>query len=149
MTKVNHKTMIEIISFLVTMLFVYAATAKLLDEAAFRQQLALWPLVAGFAGLIAIVLPVVELGIAAMLTVKNTRFYGLLLSLLLLVVFTGYIGGMLLSGKPLPCSCGGLISELSWKEHLLFNLFFIALSVTALVLEKKKGYQNSYRQANH
>jgi hypothetical protein len=135
---VKHKVIIEIISFLLTMLFVYAATAKLLDETNFRYQLSLSPLVGSFPGIIAVVLPVIELVTAGLLTVKNTRFYGLLASLVLLTVFTLYIAGMLLSGVHLPCSCGGAISSLSWPEHLLFNFFFLVITIVAFVMEKKQ-----------
>jgi len=135
---VKHKAIIEIISFLLTLLFVYAAAAKLLEETNFRHQLSLSPFVGQYAGTIAIVLPTVELATAALLTVKNKRFYGLLASLVLMFVFTGYIAAMLLSGIDLPCSCGGVISSLSWKEHLIFNLIFLALTILAIVMEEKE-----------
>jgi hypothetical protein len=132
------KTIVDIISAMLILLFVYAATAKLLDETNFRHQLKLSPFIGAFAGTIAIVLPVVELTTAALLTVKNTRFYGLLASLLLLIIFTGYIAAMLLSGVHLPCSCGGVISRLSWHKHLIFNLFFLPITIIAFVVEKKE-----------
>ncbi|HEU5051887.1 MAG TPA: MauE/DoxX family redox-associated membrane protein [Hanamia sp.] len=142
----KHKVIIEIISFLLTLLFVYAAAAKFLDVTNFRHQLSLSPFIGGFAGTIAIVLPLVELATAALLTIKNTRFYGLLASLLLLMLFTGYIAAMLLSGVHLPCSCGGVISSLSWKEHLIFNLFFLAITIVAFVTENKERKYNRQKE---
>lgn len=129
----------DIICALLAVLFVYAASSKLFDYNQFRVQLGNSPLIALYAGVIAWVVPTVELVIVLILTVKNTRSYGLQLSLVLLIIFTGYIAGMLLSGTHLPCSCGGVISGLSWKEHLLFNLFFMALNITGIVLEKKES----------
>ncbi len=79
-----------------------------------------------------------------MLTVKGTRKYGLWASFILLMIFTFYISGMLLSGEHLPCSCGGIIRELSWRQHLIFNLFFITLSLTGIVLERKQKLIASY-----
>ncbi|MGN6602265.1 MAG: MauE/DoxX family redox-associated membrane protein [Ginsengibacter sp.] len=134
----KHKVIIEIISFLLTLLFVYAAAVKLLDVTNFRNQLELSPFIGRWSGLIAIVLPGIELVTAVMLTVKNIRFYGLLASLVLLFAFTAYIAAMLLSGVHLPCSCGGVISSLSWKEHLIFNLFFLAITIVAFVMERKE-----------
>lgn len=40
----------------------------------------------------------------------------------------------------IPCSCGGISEKLSWTEHLVFNIGFIALALVAIVLtEKEKG----------
>src|SRR5690348_10873177 len=125
------KTIQDIICAMLILLFVYAATTKLSDLASFRLQLSLSPFIGPWAGSIALGLPVIELATAALLTVKNTRFYGLLASLGLLTVFTLYIAAMLLSAVHLPCSCGGVISSLSWKEHLIFNLFFLAITIVA------------------
>jgi hypothetical protein len=137
----KQKIFTEIISFLLTLLFVYAASAKLLEYTLFKDQLSVEPLIAPYKNILVWLLPVVELGIAASLTVKNTRFYGLYASFFLLIVFTGFIAGMLLSASHLPCSCGGVISGLSWKGHLLFNLFFIAISIAGIVFKRKEKYQ--------
>ncbi|MDE3184848.1 MAG: hypothetical protein KGM16_15665 [Bacteroidota bacterium] len=134
----KQKVTIEMIDFLLILLFVYAATSKLWEYNTFIIQLGNSPFLKPFAGIIVWLIPTIELGIALMLTLKRTRFYGLLFALLLLIIFTGYIAGMLLSGSPLPCSCGGVISELSWKEHLVFNLVFVATSMAGLVLDKKQ-----------
>ena len=126
----------DIITALLIVLFVYASVSKFFNYTQFIVQIGLSPLIGSYSGIIGWLIPATELLIVLMLTVKNTRFYGLLLSLFLLIVFSGYIAAMLLSGIHLPCSCGGLISELSWKEHLLFNLFFIGISTLGVILEK-------------
>uniref|UniRef100_UPI00397734A9 MauE/DoxX family redox-associated membrane protein n=1 Tax=Pedobacter heparinus TaxID=984 RepID=UPI00397734A9 len=46
----------------------------------------------------------------------------------LLGVFELYIGGMMLSGLKLGCSCGGVVSLLSWKGHLVFNAGFMGVA---------------------
>jgi len=143
----KSKIFTEVISFFLTLLFVYAATAKLMGYTVFKDQLSLVPLTAPYKNILAWLLPVVELGIAGALTVDNTRFYGLYASLILLIIFTAYITGMLLLATSLPCSCGGVISELSWKEHLLFNLFFIAISIAGIVLKRKENIK--CKQASH
>lgn len=132
------KWLVDIISVLLIFLWVYTASSKLLNYPSFRQQLTLSPFVGDVAGIASILIPASELLATSLLTVKNTRFYGLLASLVLLTVFTLYIAGMLLSGVSLPCSCGGVISSLSWQEHLIFNLFFLAITIIAFVLEKKE-----------
>ena len=128
----------DIINALLIFLWIYAACSKLLDYSAFKEQLALSPLAAHYAGIISIVLPVIEILTALLLTIKSTRIYGLLASLILLIVFSGYIAGMFLSSTHLPCSCGGAINGLSWKEHLVVSLFFLAITVIACVMDKKQ-----------
>jgi hypothetical protein len=124
----------DIIWGLLIVLFVYAASSKLFDYNQFSTQLGRSPLIGSYATVIAWMVPAIELIIVAMLTIKPTRIQGLYASLILLLIFTLYIAGMLLSGEHLPCSCGGVISALSWKQHLIFNLFFMALSIAGILL---------------
>ncbi|MDE3184446.1 MAG: hypothetical protein KGM16_13595 [Bacteroidota bacterium] len=143
----KQKVIIEIISVLLILLFVYASTSKLLNYTLFVTQLKASPFLSAFAPIIAWLLPSVELGIAVMLTVKNIRIIGFLLSFILLLLFTIYIEMMLLSPVHLPCSCGGVLQALSWKQHLLFNLFFMALAATGALLEKKKKTVSHFHKA--
>jgi len=140
----NQKTAIEIISSLLILLFVYAALSKLFEYSGFKVQLRNSEWLKPFAGIIAWLVPAIELAISLMLTVKVTRILGLYASLILLLVFTLYIAGMLLSGMRLPCSCGGIIQQLSWKQHLLFNLFFLLLSLIGIVFERKQKLITNY-----
>jgi len=128
----------DIICALLIVLFVYAAGSKLFNYNQFIMQLGHSPLIGSHAGILAWLIPTIEGVVVILLTVYSTRFYGLLLALFLLIVFTAYIAGMLLSRTHLPCSCGGVISQLTWKGHLVFNFFFIVASITGLVLEKKQ-----------
>jgi hypothetical protein len=40
-----------------------------------------------------------------------------------------------------PCSCGGVIRKLTWPQHLALNLFYVALSVLGLVLQRRKSFK--------
>ena len=134
----KHKITIEIICCLLVLLFVYAAFSKLLEYHTFKIQLTNSPFLKPFSGIIVWLIPIAELIIAALLTVTHTRRAGLYFSLILLLVFTVYITGIFLSGVHLPCSCGGIIQQFSWKQHLVFNLFFIVLTVIGIVLERNQ-----------
>lgn len=136
--KMKQKITIEIICFLLILLFVYAAFSKLLEYNSFKIQLGNSPFLKPVAGIIVWIIPATEVIISVMLAVTYTRKAGLYASFILLLIFTLYIVGMLLSGINLPCSCGGIIQHLSWKQHLLFNLFFIVLAFTGIVLERKQ-----------
>ena len=142
----KKETAIQIICALLVFLFVYAAASKLFDYTLFKMQLKNSPLIASYAGTIAWLLPIAEITIVVALTVTYTRLYGLYASLFLLLLFTFYIAGMLLSGVSLPCSCGGIIRELSWGQHLVFNLFFIALSIAGIVLQRTKRSRQLVKQ---
>jgi putative oxidoreductase len=41
----------------------------------------------------------------------------------------------------LPCSCGGVISSMSWKQHLVFNVHCIAINIVAINLFKRDMQQ--------
>jgi hypothetical protein len=55
-----------------------------------------------------------------------------------MILFTAYIIGLFSIDKELPCSCGGIIALLSWKQHLVFNSVFILLNALAIRLQKKE-----------
>ena len=140
----KQKTAIEIISSLLILLFVYAALNKLFEYKTFKVQLINSLFLKPFAGIIAWLVPGIEMTISLMLTVKFTRILGLYASLILLLIFSLYISGILFSGMRLPCSCGGIIQQLSWKQHLLFNLFFLLVSLIGILLERKQKLITSY-----
>jgi hypothetical protein len=119
-------------------LFVYAATAKLLDYYEFHFGLTESPIIAPFANILAWAVPATEYIIVALLVIPATRLAGLYSSFLLMSLFTIYIAAMLLSGSDIPCSCGGVLEEMSWGTHILFNCFFVALSAWGIYLQRKK-----------
>lgn len=132
----SRKTIIEIITALLIVLFVYAGLSKLLDHHTFSLQLAQSPLLSSWAFVIAWALPAGELLLAAALVIPATRQLGLYASLILLILFTVYLVYMLSFSTHLPCSCGGIISSLSWKQHLGFNSVFISLAAVGIWLRR-------------
>jgi len=127
---------IEIISGLLAILFIYASLSKSLNYTTFRLQVSASPVINQFAT-IAWILPVSEIIIALLLTVNHTRKYGLYASAFLLILFTGYIVCMLAFVKHLPCSCGGVLTRLTWEQHVLFNISFLGVCLSGIVLERK------------
>jgi len=127
---------IEIISVLFILLFIYAATSKLLDFQKFRVQLGQSPFLTTHAGLIAWSIPLIEILIAIIFFIPRLRLYALYTSLGLMVMFTTYIVMITRFSDYTPCSCGGVLEKLSWNEHLLFNAVFIVAAVWAIYLHK-------------
>jgi hypothetical protein len=91
------------------------------------------PIIKDQAIIISWLVPGIELIAVALLLLDRYRQAGLLLSLSLMTIFTAYISYMILFIPDLPCSCGGILKELSWGNHLLFNSFFMVLILISLV----------------
>ena len=127
----------DLISAALLMLFLYTGVLKIMDHTTFELVLSGSPLLQSSSSFIAWALPAMELIICILLFISFTRITGLYISLLLLITFTLYLGYMLWFTPDRPCNCGGVLSTLSWTRHILFNLVFIFLSVTGLVLYKK------------
>lgn len=119
-------------------LFVYASSAKLLDYYNFQFGLSESPYIAPFASILSWGVPVSELVIAAFLIIPALRLTGLYASFILMSLFTIYIAAMLLFGSEIPCSCGGVLEEMSWGAHIVFNSAFVALSSCGIYLMRKK-----------
>lgn len=131
--KHNHR-IVETISLLFVVLFIYAATSKLWDFGQFKVQLGQSPILTAYADGVAWMVLGVEYLLALLLLLNGTRlaaFYG---SLALMVMFTTYILLVLNFSDYIPCSCGGVLEDLGWTEHIVFNLFFVALAIIGIIL---------------
>jgi hypothetical protein len=126
--RISKNTVVEIISSLLILLFMYAAVSKLLDYQTFKVQLSKSPFITDFAEVTAWALPVGEILVGLALASKRTRLLGLYASLFLMTMFTAYIWAMLNYSYYVPCSCGGILSKMGWNEHFWFNLAFVAAS---------------------
>lgn len=129
---------IQIVSYLYILLFVYASVSKLLDFENFRIQLAQSPLLSAYAGFIAPAVITTELLLVLLLFFRTTRLLGLYGSFFIMVAFTIYIYLILNYSDFIPCSCGGILEDLGWTEHLVFNIVFVLLAMVAIVLIEKK-----------
>ena len=125
-------------AFALVFLFVYTASAKLLRIDIFAGQLERFPWISPLAKIMAWVVPSVELIVSALLLTGRTRVAGFYAALGLMLVFTTYLALMLSSDRHLPCSCGGVISSMTWKQHLFFNLFFIGVALMGVVYSSPK-----------
>ena len=108
-----------------------------MEYSVFKEQIAENPILSPFASLIAWSLPVTEFIVSLMLIIPRWSLKGLYVSLALMIAFTIYIGAIMIFAKELPCSCGGIISLLSWNGHLIFNSIFILLAYIGVRLERQ------------
>jgi uncharacterized membrane protein YphA (DoxX/SURF4 family) len=132
---------VQTIRLLLIVLWVYTATSKLNDVTLFKHQLDQQHFLAGWAGILVWLLPAAEFLVAGLIILPATTKKGFIGSLLLLIIFTGYII-LILAGffNQIPCACGGVLQLLNWPGHLIFNLLFVLLNgygVHLLTLRKE------------
>ena len=126
------------ISFFFIILFLYTGVSKLMDLHLFREQLLSSPLIGPMAGIVVWALPIGELLLAIALFIPGWQLKALYASLALMTLFTSYVVAILFMDNHLSCSCGGIIEELSPRQHVLFNSACVVLSVVAIVVERKR-----------
>jgi hypothetical protein len=127
-------TAIKIICVLLVFLFVYAAVSKLANWTTFVSDMNNQPFPAFLKPVLVWAVPLIELAIVGLLIFDTTRLIGLYASLVLMIAFSFYTAVVLLHFFAyVPCSCGGIIKNLSWGQHLVFNLFFVLIALIAIL----------------
>ena len=147
---IKRTTIIEIVLVLNVILFLYTGISKIMEYYEFEEQLGDSPILGFAATPIALLLPWMEFAIVLMLIVPRWRLKGFYAILTLMILFTAYIIGLFSINKELPCSCGGIIALLSWKQHLVFNSIFMLLNALAIWLQKreKKEQAKAWNEAS-
>jgi len=140
----KKSTVLEIICVLLILLFVYTAASKFIHFDNFRTfVVGQTPLLRPFANVMAVVIPSSELIAVALLLVPHLRKWGLYASFTLMATFTLYVLYALYLAPKVPCACGGIIRQMTWKQHLLFNSVFTLSALTGIWLHKQKTVDNS------
>jgi hypothetical protein len=133
------KLVLDLIVFLLMLLFIYAAVFKLLDFKSFRLNISTSFFGKSIAGTLALGIPILELLVATLLFFSRLRLLGLYSSLLLMLGFTAYIGYyVLFDAAQKPCACGGILNNLGWREHLVFNVIFTLFATIGIFLQNHK-----------
>jgi len=130
---------LELLSALLMLLFLYASSSKFLAFHRFIGEMNNQPLPNSWTPFLVWAIPLTEIGISLALLMERTRLVGFWASMVLMTLFTIYTSIILLHFfSYVPCSCGGVIEKLTWKQHLIFNLFFVGIAITGIVLQRKK-----------
>ena len=145
MKKLN---LLDMLIFLFVVLFLYAAVSKLLDYELFEAQIGKSPLIISYASWMAWLIPTLEIVIAFLLLIPRTQVIGLFAFFSLMLMFTLYILFILNFSPYVPCSCGGILSNMGWTEHLIFNIAFTILPVFALILHTRINARVSVAEAS-
>jgi putative oxidoreductase len=135
----KRKIIIEIISSLLILLFLYASLSKWLAFKTFIGDMNNQPFPNWMTPFLVWFIPIIEVLIVIGLIFEKTRVQSLYASLFLMLAFTVYTVAILLhSFRYIPCSCGGVIRKLTWPQHLVFNLFFVGISLLGIILKKRE-----------
>lgn len=131
----------QISAALLILVFAYTGISKLLDLQGFNMILSQSNLLRPFASFIAVSIPIMELVLVMLLFIPSHKQYGFIGSFLLFFFFSAYIAIMLFSAEDLPCSCGGIISKMSWPQHLVFNnIFMVMAGLSAWYNHRNKNF---------
>lgn len=125
---------VEVVCFLFVLLFVYAAASKLMEVDKFATQLGRSPVITQFSSVLLWLVPGTEILIALMMFSSNTKLLALYASFSLMVAFTTYVVVILNFSENIPCSCGGILQDMTWKQHLVFNVIFILTAAVAALI---------------
>lgn len=133
----TKRWIVEIICILFIFLFVYTAVSKFIDYRNFRAIIGQSPLITKLSGPLSFIVPLIEIVISVMLCLPKFRRWGLMSSFILMILFTSYIVMLVTFSPHVPCSCGGVISAMSWQQHIIFNLVFVILALVGLYYHDK------------
>ncbi|WP_376786631.1 MULTISPECIES: MauE/DoxX family redox-associated membrane protein [Sphingobacterium] len=130
----------EIVVVLLVILFLYTGVSKFVDFEGFTYDLNNQPFHNSLTPLLRWLIPITEISIVLALLFDKARLMGLYASLFLMSLFTIYTALVLFHVfEYVPCSCGGVIKNLTWPQHLIFNLFFVVITSLAIRVNKKNS----------
>ncbi|WP_051315834.1 MauE/DoxX family redox-associated membrane protein [Algoriphagus vanfongensis] len=125
----------RVISTILIVLFAYTGLDKLIDFEESRKAFHNQTFPAELAEALAYAVPITELFIALLLLFSVTRWWGFLSSILLLTVFTTYVGLIWVGAFPrVPCNCAGILESLGWSAHFILNSVCILLAIGGLIV---------------
>lgn len=127
---------IEVVSYFFILLFCYAGISKIIDFENFQIQIGQSPIFSSFSGIVSYGTLSIELLTCCLLVFERSRIYGLYASFVLMVSFSIYIYIILHYSESVPCSCGGILQQMGWKTHLVFNLITVMLASAAILVSR-------------
>lgn len=133
-----HEVVIDFIVYAYVLLFFYTACSKLITYSSFLKVLSDLPVIGNGYQLVAPGVIFIELLFGVLLVLPGTRMLGLRCSLGLMLIFTSYLIFHVMTGSKLPCSCGGVISAMTWPQHIALNFGYIILAILGLYINNKK-----------
>jgi hypothetical protein len=120
------------------LLFLYTGLIKLMEIQTFRQQLSASPFLGPLSSIVTWILPIGEILLSIALLIPKWRLKGLYATFVVMAIFTSYVCVISLSGNKASCNCGGIIEDLTMKQHILFNSSCLILSAIGILIVRRQ-----------
>lgn len=131
--------LLETLTAIFIILWIYTGITKLIDFRSTTWQMVVNPIFRNIPWAAVWVGPALELIAAILLVIKRTRTLGFYLSFVLMLFFTFYVGYLMFFLPNLPCTCGGVISSLTWGQHLAMNIVLTILAFLGIRIQRKRN----------
>lgn len=122
----------EVIVAILLVVWLYTGISKLIEWRSFSIQMHQSPVFYGYARVATFAGPILEILLAGLLIFKKSRKFGMIGSFILMSFFSWYVWWLMTHLPNLPCSCGGIVSFLSWPQHLALNVFLSLISLIGI-----------------
>lgn len=133
----------ETIIFLLLLMWAYTFVSKVLDFDTFRRQINGAYLLSYLGSPLPYILQLLHLSLVILLLKKSWRKLGLITSLSVLLLYTGYLIYILKFAPSIPCSCISLFRGLNWNNQLWINLAVLTLNIIGLIMFSYKSPPHS------
>lgn len=135
----RRQTIIEIISSIFLLVFVYIASNNLIHYSSFKSVLGGAPPFVGHVGVAALAIPITAGLVSILLFIPRTRLWGMYGALALTLLFTFYMAWITWF-TPNACPCDGLLKRnLGFSDKMVVLTWLLAagLAMTGIVLQRK------------
>jgi len=133
------------VTYFFILLFLYTGVAKLMETQLFKEQLMSSPLIGSMAGMFSWGLPIAEMLLAIALFIPAFRLGALYGTLGIMSLFTIYVLVIFFMDNHLSCSCGGIIEELTPKQHIVFNSACVVLSILGILVIRQHEPSHKFK----
>ena len=135
-THLSSGQLCNILAALIAIMFFYAASSKLLHFKTTKKEMMKQVFPKFIALQLAWIVPITELIVTSLLMITSTQLLGFYAAAILMTFFSIYIS-VTTTGifGDIPCSCAGILKNMSYNWHLVFNLFFLLLAVAGINIQ--------------
>jgi hypothetical protein len=125
-------------------LFMYTAISKSLTIGAFTSSLQSLFLSTYLSLFVAYFVIAAEIGLSILFMFEKRKKQALYCSFGLISAFTIYTV-IAANSRNRPCTCGGVLSNFTWLQHLFFNLILLALALLGIFVEQQVNHKDTRR----
>jgi len=130
---------VNIASFLLIAMFTSFFLEQLYHFEQFQSKMQRQVFSPTLSNVLSYVIPLLLVIATTCLIIPKKRHVGLFSASVLMALFTGYVSAVLLGLFEFrPCACISIIKDISWQGQLYFNIAFLFIAFSALLLNSAK-----------